>query len=96
MLQLLRNNLLRYKQKGNDTVMLKNNADRFFGRIQKIAWVLLSMMAIYIFAYVGDIYINPSDSLGKLIMVKGLLENLLSGCAVLLSGGVLFEYLSAE
>ncbi len=76
--------------------MLKNNADRFFGRIQKIAWVLLSMMAIYIFAYVGNIYLNPADNLGKLIMVEGLLEHLLSGCAVLLGGGVLFEYLTGE
>ncbi|MBR6807825.1 MAG: hypothetical protein IKM46_05505 [Clostridia bacterium] len=76
--------------------MLKNRADRFFGRIMKIAWVILSLAALYILGYVGNIFANPWDYLEKLTIVKGMLENLLSGCAVLLGGGALFEYLTDE
>ena len=76
--------------------MLKNKADKFFGRIQKIAWVFLAFTAIYIFVYMADIYVNPADNLGKVIMIPKLLEHLLGGCVVLLGGGALFEYLSSE
>lgn len=74
----------------------KIKADRFFGKIQKFAWILLSLAALYIFAFTGEICVNPADNLGLINIIPELIENVLGGCIVLLGGGVLFEYLTSD
>lgn len=74
----------------------KIKADRFFCKIQKAAWILLSLLALYIFAYSGEIAANPTEHLGEIRRIPELLEHLLAGCVVVLGGGALFEYFTSE
>ena len=75
---------------------IKIKADKFYGKIQKAAWVLLSLLALYIFTKAGDIAANPCDNLGEGRFIPQLVEHLLAGCVVLLAGGALFEYITSE
>ena len=75
---------------------IKIKADNFYGKIQKAAWVLLSLLALYILAKAGDIAANPCENLGEIRFMPQLVEHLLAGCVVLLAGGALFEYITSE
>ena len=74
----------------------KKEADKFFGKFQKIIWVMLSLMAVYVFLFTFEVCINHADNLGKTAQVIPMIEHLLGGCIVLLGGGLLFETLSSD
>ena len=79
-----------------NTMFNKKEADKFFGKFQKIIWVLLSFMALYILLYTFEVCLNHAEHLGEIKMIPIMIEYLFGSCVVILGGALLFETLSSD
>ena len=68
-------------------------ADRFLWEIYRVAWLLVSMLAVYILYIAYEFNRYPSSMLFRISLLPQMTEHLLVSLIILLGVGALFEYL---